>query len=203
MTMSFATSSDPKRQRVRRGRRLAQGYAMAEEIAPWVRGAHHLADVGCGDGTIAYHLSALVGCEVQGFDVGPATVAPIPYEAFDGVHLPAESQQFDALLLCYVLHHAQDASALLAEVARVLEPGGRVVVYEDVPATWFDRVCCWRHERRWLQRTGPCTFEMPRDWERTFEAYGLKVLARRALSRWRDPTHPVERVAWVLERCLA
>jgi SAM-dependent methyltransferase len=104
------------------------------------------------------------------------------------------------VLFSYVLHHARDAQALLEEAWRVLPPGGRVVVYEDLPLTWFDRLLCRRHERAWMSRSGPCTFRSEDSWVALFAQAGLSVVSSRRLSRLRDPSHPVARALFVLER---
>jgi len=77
-------------------------------------------DVGCGNGFIAHHLSAMVGAEVTGIDLDESAPAPIDYLRFDGSHFPVEDKSFDGVLFCYVLHHAQDLGAILSEVRRVL-----------------------------------------------------------------------------------
>ena len=70
------------------------------------------------------------------------------------------------MLLCYVLHHAQDPRLVLNEVSRVLRDGGLAIIYEDMPTIWWDRVVCWTHDRQWRGRTGPCTFHAEHDWRR-------------------------------------
>jgi ubiquinone/menaquinone biosynthesis C-methylase UbiE len=67
---------------------------------------------------------------------------------------PAPDKSFDAALLCYVLHHAQDVSVVLNEVCRVLRHDGLAVVYEDLPRTWWDKGVCWIHNQQWRGRTG-------------------------------------------------
>ena len=47
--------------------------------------------------------------------------------------LPVEDESVDAVLFVYSLHHTEDAGRALAEAARVLRPGG-VVVVRDVDA---------------------------------------------------------------------
>ena len=71
---------------------------------------------------------------------------------------------------------------MLAAWMRVLAPGGRVVIYEDWPRTWFDRLLCAKHEREWRERTGPCTFHAIDAWPPIFEAARLTVLKARPLA---------------------
>jgi SAM-dependent methyltransferase len=58
------------------------------------------------------------GCEWVEFREGPATV------------LPAESAGFDRALCVQVLEYVADVPAALAELQRVLRPGGRAVVWD-------------------------------------------------------------------------
>ena len=184
--------------RERRRRLVGRSYDMALEIARVLPRRLRVLDVGCGSGFIAHHLSALLGARVSGIDVRKSVDAPIDYAAFDGKHFPAQDASFDAVLLCYVLHHAQDQPAFLREVRRVLRDGGLVLIYEDIPEAAWDAVACRVHDRAWRARTGPCTFRLWQDWRRVFTSSGFEVVSERRLSRWRNLTHPVRRGLYVL-----
>jgi SAM-dependent methyltransferase len=91
-------------------------------------------------------------------DIGESTAARINYLPYDGRHFPVRDGSFDAVLLCYVLHHAQDARLVLNEVSRVLREGGLAIIYEDIPTLWWDRMVCWTHDRQWRSRSGHASF---------------------------------------------
>ena len=182
--------------RERRRRKVGRAYDMATEISQALRVTSpqmRVLDVGCGSGYITHHLSAMLGTKVTGIDLQPETEAPIEYRQFDGVRFPVETQTLDVVLFCYVLHHAQDLAGLVSEVRRVLRRGGQVIVYEDIPANWWDRFVCGIHNRTWEGRTGPCSFRTEDGWRRVFEAEGFEVVLTRPLSRWRNLAHPVSR----------
>jgi len=86
-------------------------------------------DVGCGD----RWLAEAVGRQADyiGLDY-PLTVAqgyPGTADVFgDAAHLPFSSAAADTLLLLDVLEHLRTPEAALAEAARVLKPGGRLVL---------------------------------------------------------------------------
>ncbi|MGD1049973.1 MAG: class I SAM-dependent methyltransferase [Solirubrobacteraceae bacterium] len=91
-------------------------------------------DVGCGAGWFTAQLAA------AGFDVVGVDVAQEPLrrarERFGDLEfvfagegeLPFASASFDGVWLGEVLEHVQDGIGLLAELARVLLPGGRLAL---------------------------------------------------------------------------
>jgi SAM-dependent methyltransferase len=173
---------------------------MALEIARLVPNAKDLLDVGCGNGFIVHHLRALLSANITGIDLMNRTEATIAYRRYDGTNFPLMDGSVDVVLLCYVLHHAQDVSGLLQEIKRVLRAGGYVVIYEDIPQCWWDRAVCFIHNHQWQERTGPCEFRLESEWRALFNSLGFKVIGARPLSRSRNFTHPVSRALFVLRR---
>lgn len=172
---------------------------MALEIARVLPPGAEVLDIGCGNGFIAHHLSAMLETSVTGIDVMPATAASIYYRHYDGARIPLADNSADAALLCYVLHHVINVSALLREVKRILRPNGLVVIYEDIPRTLWDRFVCWTHDVKWRRRTGVCTFRDEVAWPHVFDDAGFEIIRERQLSRLRNLTHPVCRRFYVLQ----
>jgi SAM-dependent methyltransferase len=199
---AFVSGIQRRWARERRRRKVGRAYDMALEIACVIPRGSEVLDVGCGNGFIAHHLSAMLGASVVGIDLGNSAEAAIDYRRFDGGRFPAEDNSFDAVLFCYVLHHAQDVSIVLNEMRRVLRDDGLAVIYEDIPETPWDKGACWFHNRQWRDRTGPCTFRREPTWRELFECFGFEIISERRLSRWRNLTHPVRRRLYVL-RCAA
>jgi len=186
--------------RERRRRKVGRAYDMALEIARVIPRGSEVLDVGCGNGFIAHHLSAMLGRSVIGIDLGSGAEAAIDYRQYDGARFPAPDKSFSAVTLCYVLHHAQDVRVVLNEMRRVLREGGLAVIYEDIPHAWWDRGVCWIHNRQWRGRTGPCTFRQESEWRALFKCFGFEIVEERRLSRWRNLTHPVSRRFYVLKQ---
>ena len=173
---------------------------MALEIARVIPPESEVLDVGCGNGFIAHHLSAMLHTDVVGIDLTTSVDAPIDYRRYDGARFPVDEDSIDAVLFCYVLHHAQDVSVVLNETRRVLRDGGLVVIYEDIPRSWWDKGLCWFHNQQWRGRTGPCTFHRESEWGELFESFGFEIVSERPLSRWRNLTHPVSRRLYILTK---
>lgn len=171
---------------------------MALEIARVIPRGSSVLDVGCGNGFIAHHLTGMLRTNVVGLDVAKQTEASIPYVPYNGRHFPVKDESFDVILLCYVLHHAQEFYLVMNEVKRVLREGGLVIVYEDMPLGQLDRFVCGIHNRKWRDRTGPCTFQLAAGWRFLFGLTGFEIVSERTLSRWRNLAHPVSRRFFLL-----
>jgi ubiquinone/menaquinone biosynthesis C-methylase UbiE len=195
---SLAKGLQRRIERMKRRRKVGRAYDMALEISRLLPLRASILDVGCGNGFIAHHLAGILKSPVVGMDVGPAPRAAIDFVPYDGRHFPLGDETFDAVLLCYVLHHAQDAALVLNEVARVLKCNGVAIIYEDIPMRWLDRAACWIHNHQWQKRTGACTFRLGSEWRRLFSVMGFELVLDKELSRWRNMVHPVSRRFFVL-----
>ena len=102
-------------------------------------------DIGCGPGMLARRLVD-AGATVTGIDPGAAALAKarasVPearFEAATGEALPFPDGSFDGAVMLNALHHVPDPAAALLEAARVLAPGGLLVVVEPLAAgSFFD-----------------------------------------------------------------
>ena len=198
LTRGVGTGIKRRWLRERRRRKVGRAYDMALEIARVIPRGSEVLDIGCGNGFIAHHLSAMLGTSVIGIDVADTTEAPIDFHPYDGRNLPVSDSSCDAVVLAYVLHHAQDVRAMMDEMKRVLRPGGMAVIYEDIPETLWDRFICWTHDLKWRKRTGACTFRSESQWQEVFEAAGFDVVSDRQLARMRNMMHPVCRRFYLL-----
>ncbi len=81
-----------------------------------------------------------------------ALTAPVQIDVRSGVagRLPAADHAFDAAVVSLVLCSVPDQARALAELARVIRPGGELRFYEHVVAE--------RSLGAWLQRTADATF---------------------------------------------
>jgi SAM-dependent methyltransferase len=141
-----------------------------EQILPLaarlLAGARRVLDLGCGEGQIA-RLAAAGGAErVVGVDTSVAQLAEaarrggrVAYARASAATLPLAAESFDAVVTCLVLEHLPELDGPLDEVARVLRPGGRFVIFINHPlfqtpsSGWIDDHVLDPPEQYW--RIGP------------------------------------------------
>lgn len=103
----------------------------ADFLKPSSPGARVL-DVGCGVGQVVKRL-AEAGCEAHGVDVSEPNIAKAkrfsPHcQVYDGKKLPYADAFFEAAGALNVLEHVEEPEAFILELARVVRPGGRVIL---------------------------------------------------------------------------
>jgi SAM-dependent methyltransferase len=99
-------------------------------------------DVGCGPGFYVAEVLDEVGPEgsVLGVDVSPQMLAiaakrcagraNVEFREAPATKLPVEDASVDAALSVQVLEYVADTGAALAEIHRVVRPGGRAVIWD-------------------------------------------------------------------------
>jgi SAM-dependent methyltransferase len=97
------------------------------EIAP-----RRVLEVGGGPGELAARIGSELGCEVVMLDISPrmvelATARGVDARVGDVQHLPFPEAAFDCAIAAWMLFHVPDIDAGVAELARVVKPGGRLV----------------------------------------------------------------------------
>ena len=108
-------------------------------------------DLGCGDGATEVHLErAFPAARVSAVDISAESIRigaergldRCEFVHYDGDRLPYPDAWFQLVYIAGVLHHVPDDSqraSVLAEVARVLQPGCRAYVFEHNPLNPFTR----------------------------------------------------------------
>lgn len=115
---------------------------------------HDVLEIGAGSGSVARHvllsnpelawtaididerMTQAAATRLSGFPNASAKTA-------DATAMPFADESFDAVVSCLMLHHIIDWEQTVAEVARVLRPGGSFVGYDLVRtplARWFHRL---------------------------------------------------------------
>lgn len=101
-----------------------------------------IGDLGCGTGQVTESLAPFVR-RVIAVDDSPAMLAAarrrlsatenVQVRNGDLASLPLDDAELDAAVLFLVLHHIVEPGQVIAEVARVLRPGGRLLLVDMMP----------------------------------------------------------------------
>ncbi len=137
-------------------------------------------DVGCGDGDLAVDLSKH-GAIVSGIDISEAMIeagrqraardeVQVDFRIATAQQLPFPAEQFDIVAAVTILCFVEDPAPIFEEIARVLRPGGRLVIGE------LGKWSPWAAARRVRAWFGSALWQKGRF--RT--ARELRALARRA-----------------------
>jgi SAM-dependent methyltransferase len=120
-----------------------------DEQARWI-------DVACGPGLISRAMANRVG-SVNGVDLTPAMVAEaerrareegidnVTFALGDATALDFPDASFDGAITRLSLHHIPAPGRVVAEMARVVQPGGLVVI-SDLVADQDGEAAAWREE---------------------------------------------------------
>lgn len=146
-------------------------------------------EVGCGRGVgVEIILERFGAARVDAFDLDPDMVARarerlaryghrVHLWVGDAVEIPVADASYDAVFDFGILHHVPDWRAAIAEIARVLRPGGRLYA-EEVYRPFLE----WPLVARLFEHPREDRFD-DRDFAGALAAHGLAVTGRFALPR--------------------
>src|SRR5262245_18739576 len=142
----FATHGTESGQLVPGRSWAAWGRALGLLLPPW-----RVADIGCGEGYLTVE-TARWASHVVAIDRSPEVLARaralaarrgvtnVSWEVGELERVPLDDASVDLVLLSQALHHADDPARALGEAARVLVPGGRILVLD-----------LRRHDQTWVR----------------------------------------------------
>lgn len=147
---------------------LAFGERLIRERRFDLRGARNILDVGSGAGQIVQHLlkyadpEAHITCIDLSWEMLRRARRRLrsrwpQYLVADMCRLPFADEVFDCVTCGYVLEHVPDARMGLAELARVMAPGAKMLLLtteDNFSGAWTSRVwCCRTYNRQELRQT--------------------------------------------------
>jgi demethylmenaquinone methyltransferase/2-methoxy-6-polyprenyl-1,4-benzoquinol methylase len=182
-----------------------------------VKPGDHVLDVACGTGDLTELFARSPASKVIGLDFTPAMLdvarqklareragahvaAKVQYMEGDAMALPFQDASFDVLSIAFGIRNVSDPARALAEFARVLKTGGRLVILEFAQPTnplmrWFNGFYCARvmpHTATLLSgdKTGAYkylpasvgTFWSPAQMQQALESQGFKDITSTPLT---------------------
>jgi SAM-dependent methyltransferase len=118
---------------------------IAADVAATAADGARVLEVGCGPGRLSIRLARRYGIDVTGLDLDPAMIERARANAErsqggderrpefivgDVASLAFADGSFDLVVSTLSMHHWADPKAGLAEIGRVLRPGGRALVWD-------------------------------------------------------------------------
>jgi SAM-dependent methyltransferase len=147
-----------------------------------IREGDQVIDVGCGPGNYTRHLARAAGEGLTvGLDASEAMVAAaaarsdrenLAYLRGDASALPFADESFDVACSVGVIHLLEEPMAAIAEMVRVLAPGGRLAVVAS----------CARKESKRGSRAGVTTFGRD-EFTDALREHGLECIEQKVIAR--------------------
>lgn len=120
--------------------------------------------------------------------------------SYDGYGMPISSRRYDASLLFFVLHHAEDQNKLIQEAARVTRK--RIIVCEEVYETAFQKLCMVMYDTLinriiFGERISEPHFRTEAAWVSLFGSVGIKIIDIYRMEK--NPFYPPSRIFFFLQ----
>ncbi len=170
-------------------------------------------DAGCGKGKFSRALQRNGACRVFGIDPSPAYLGRGAKSARAGgqarylcgsiSRLPLPDQSFDAVICSEVIEHIPDPDRALSEMARVLKPGGRILIVDKqiraLHTRYFVPVRLWKW---WREKTGRWMYPAGAPFREIWYSPGelQKLMARRFVMQAPELLHAPGRSAFIFRR---
>jgi ubiquinone/menaquinone biosynthesis C-methylase UbiE len=143
-------------------------------LRPFLSTPGKILDLAGGTGDLAVGLAGVLGAEVVVLDATAQMLRRVSGHPLVSVRegvaeaMPFPAGQFDALLCSDAFHHFRDQDAAVREMARVVRPGGGVLILEMNPRGFFRPLIFLE---RMLKE--PASFMTPLELERFFSTRGV------------------------------
>lgn len=121
---------------------------IAANVASVIPAGGSVLEIGCGPGHLALRLARDHGLKLTALDLDPAMIAraranaervpavareQLDFVVGDVAALPFDEGSFDAVVSTMSMHHWDEPALGLSEIARVLQPNGRALIWDIGP----------------------------------------------------------------------
>lgn len=171
---------------------------MCQDCQQFIEKKSKILDLGCGSGIVSKAFQDFFQSQVIGVDIIDRRVFKIPFKKIDGSNLPFLKNDFDTVLIAYVLHHARNPEALLKEAKRVTK--SRILIYEDVSEGLISRLACKLHGvtfDKFVGNRNKTIFKTEKEWQDVFEKLNLKLIFKKRIN---SKFSPIAKELFVLEK---
>jgi SAM-dependent methyltransferase len=147
----------------------------ARKIALHVKGyaKGKMLDLGAGRCLIAQEIKRRYKVKPTCVDVLDVNKTDLKLIIYDGVHLPFGKNQFNSVLIAYVLHHCDQPMKVLKEGVRVCK--GNIIIFEDTKMNPIEEMLDSVVNKMNKVNT-PHNFKTEEQWIKTFKSLGLKLV---------------------------
>jgi trans-aconitate methyltransferase len=160
-------------------------HKLAGGVVEWLdaQPGERILDLGCGDGQLTVRL-AESGAVIRGVDASAEMVAAARARGVAADHAPAENlpcvdASFDAVFSNAALHWVRGQDEMMAEVHRVLKPGGRFVAemggHGNIAAIHVALIAVLERHGYGDRESGVNYYPTPNGYTRRLEGHGFSV----------------------------
>ncbi len=173
---------------------------MCNDFKKYISLGDKVLDLGCGSGIVAKQIEKTFKTKVEGVDIVDMRVVDVSLKIYDGEDLSFISDnEFDVVLISYVLHHTGDLESILKQARRITKK--HIIVYEDLNEGFLGKIYCYFHGRLYdlffLKNSIPAKFYNEQEWNNIFKKLGLKLVYSKDKKYF---FNPVKRKMFVLEK---
>jgi SAM-dependent methyltransferase len=148
-------------------------------------------DLGCGEGRHIIHAyltanAICVGVDLNLQDLKTTRTRFLPFkreadasfylQQVNALRLPFADASFDKIICSEVLEHIEDYEQVLAEIYRLLKPGGQLAI--SVPRYWPEKICWWLSEAYHQVEGGHLRIFNARQLQQQVESLGFNFYKR-------------------------
>ena len=134
----------------------------AGTLCNYLKSGDDILDIGCGTGMFAKAMSQYLDCRIDGIDISAASLEIAAKQGnynrlqrhdLQASPLPVTDNAFDAVACVGVMTYIEDAAGLLADLCRVVRPGG-YILFTQRDDRWVEKsfdslISSFKERRLW------------------------------------------------------